>query len=77
MSYSKVIVCLANSRKPSGRCIAGKEYFLNEKNEFFIGGWIRPVSQRESREISENERIYNNGITAQNLDVIKIKFTEN
>lgn len=76
MNYSKVIVCLANSRKPSGRCIAGKEYILNENREFTIGDWVRPVSQRETREISENERIYNNGITAKNLDIIGIEFTQ-
>ena len=33
------IVCLANSRKISGRCIAGK--IMDS------GKWIRPVSSRE------------------------------
>ena len=26
MKYGKTIVCFANSRKTSGRCIAGKEW---------------------------------------------------
>jgi len=26
MSYTKTIVCLANSRKLAGRCVAGKEW---------------------------------------------------
>lgn len=76
MKYSKVIVCLANSRKPGGSCVAGKEYFLDkQKNTFSIGSWVRPVSQRETREISSDERRYKNGGFADNLDIINISFT--
>jgi len=35
----KTLVCLANSRKPSGHCIAGKD--LSEQAQ---GNWVRPVS---------------------------------
>ncbi len=58
------IVCLTNSRKNSGRCIAGK---IIESNK-----WIRPVSNRESEEISEEERRYEDGQMPKLLDVISI-----
>lgn len=58
------IVCLTNSRKISGRCIAGK---IIESNK-----WIRPVSNRESEEISEEERRYEDGQMPKLLDVISI-----
>lgn len=65
--YTKKLLCLANSRKMSGRCLAGKE-IDGEK----IGAWIRPVSAREHEEISEDERRYENGHTANLLDIISI-----
>ncbi len=37
MAYVKHIVCLANSYKPRGRCIGGREVVA--KGEY--GGWIR------------------------------------
>jgi len=63
----KTFICLANSRKTSGRCIAGKEYKNNS-----IGGWIRPISERENHEISELDRRYEDGSTAQVFDIINI-----
>lgn len=64
----KTIVCLANSYKPPhGRCIAGREII-----ERGYGGWIRPVSVRDTKELSYTEYRYEDGQTPQLLDVIEI-----
>lgn len=67
--YTKTILCLANSRKMSGRCLAGKEIDGDK-----VGGWVRPISSREHEEISEEERRYENGNSASLLDIISIPF---
>ena len=64
----KRIVCLANSRKLNGRCVAGKE-ILEDGN---IGRWVRPVSARKSEEVSEYERQYEDGGEPRVLDVIDV-----
>jgi hypothetical protein len=66
-NYEKTIVCLASSRKPGGRCIAGKEI-----DDAGNGSWIRPVSVRIGGEIQFGERQYENGNEPQLLDVIGI-----
>jgi len=69
MKYSlKKIVCLAKSRKIGGLCFAGKEVSKNN----VIGHWIRPVSSRESEEISSNECEYQDGCKPDLLDIIEI-----
>lgn len=71
MGYEKTIVCLANSRKISGRCIAGKEALSKG-----FGEWVRPVSSRQSAEISEEERRYENGEDPRLFDVVTIPMLE-
>jgi Dual OB-containing domain len=66
-NYEKTIVCLANSRKMSGRCIAGKVYEGGK-----LGEWIRPVSGRPHEEISEEDRRYPDGDRARLLDIVTI-----
>lgn len=65
------IVCLANSRKLSGRCIAGRELVDGRP-----GDWLRPVSNREHEEVSQRERQYENGKDPQVLDVIDVPLIE-
>ena len=63
----KRIVCLANSRKMSGRCVAGRELANG-----IPGGWVRPVSARPHEEVSLGEQQYQNGGLPQLLDIVDI-----
>lgn len=70
MPYQYQLICLANSRKHAGRCIAGKI-----RTGQHVGDWIRPVGTSPSREITERDREYSDGTSAQKLDLISISFT--
>ncbi len=71
MPEVKRIVCLANSRKLHGRCVAGREW-----NDGQAGRWIRPVSNREHQDVSEYERQYEDGSDPQLLDLIHVPLVE-
>lgn len=70
MSYSKTFICLACSRKPEGRCVAGKE-FLNGA----FGSWIRPVTPGGHSAITNEQRKYPDGYSAVVLDYVAAEFT--
>ncbi|WP_425412695.1 dual OB domain-containing protein [Micromonospora halophytica] len=63
----KRILCLANSRKPQGRCIAGLEL-----DGARATGWIRPISSQTHEAVSYDERKYEDGSEPQVLDIIDI-----
>ena len=67
MGEVKRVVCLANSRKLNGRCVAGREW-----NDGRAGAWIRPVSDREHQEVSEYERQYEDGSDPCVLDIVDV-----
>lgn len=72
MPYTRTIVCLANSKKIGGRCVAGREW---DGNKF--GDWIRPVSSLEKGEIHA-ERFCENADRRDPmlLDILEIPFLE-
>ncbi|UTY23687.1 dual OB domain-containing protein [Treponema denticola] len=61
----KTFICLANSRKNSGYCVAGK--LIDNFN------WIRPISNRSTEEISEIEMRFENGELPKLLDIIALE----
>ena len=51
---TKHILCFANSRKPGGRCVAGREILANGQ----LGQWIRPISSRHDESVWPSEQQY-------------------
>lgn len=68
MHYVKRFVCLANSFKIGGSCIAGRE--LLGKDAY--GGWIRPVGARPTAEVTFLESKYADNSTPKLLDIIDV-----
>lgn len=66
-AHVKKIVCLANSRKMMGMCVAGKEIVGSG-----VGSWVRPVSHRPKQEVSLYERQFVDGGEPGPLDVIDV-----
>ena len=60
------MVCLANSRKRGGRCVAGLAWEAHDH-----WAWIRPVSSHGTGELN-SERFYDDGSEPQLLDVIDL-----
>jgi hypothetical protein len=66
MPYTKALVCLANSRKLSGRCVAGREW---DGQKF--GAWIRPIGPTQKGELG-TERLYKGGKDPKLLDLMEV-----
>ena len=60
------IICLANSKKFKGRCLAGKLYTHGK-----IGGWIRPVSNRSDDSLNKLERQVGKDTEPKLLDILE------
>lgn len=69
MGITKRIVCLANSRKPGGTCVAGKE--VSDKKT-----WIRPIGIHETGSVSARERRYDDGSEPALRDIIDVPLKE-
>lgn len=63
-SFKKEIICLANSRKKSGRCVAG----IDVSNQ----QWVRLVNPN-GEELSRHDISYEDGSTTQVLDIISVQ----
>jgi hypothetical protein len=66
MPYTKTIVCLANSRKLNGRCVAGRTW-----DGRVFGEWIRPVSAIETGEL-HGERLCSGNHDARLLEIVDV-----
>ncbi|MFH1318461.1 MAG: hypothetical protein ABIH71_05550 [Candidatus Omnitrophota bacterium] len=62
--FYQEIICLANSRKLKGRCVAGKNCKTRK--------WIRPVSSSETGELTIDQIMYESKIVPEILDIIRV-----
>ena len=67
MTSRKTIICLANSYKANGRCVAGIE-LLSDTDR---GDWIRPISTRDRQQL-KYERLYPDKSDPKLLDVLSV-----
>lgn len=64
---TKRLICLANARKPGGRCVAGRELLANGS----VGPWVRLLSGRGSQSLTPLET-YADGREAKVGDIIEV-----
>ena len=70
-SVVKRMVCLAYSRMPNGRCVAGREL----RTDGGPGGWVRPVAGGRDEGVTEKVSSYADGSLPRLLDVIDVPVT--
>ena len=63
------LVCLANSKKHSGRCLAGKAFHDGTYSE-----WVRPVTEHPHQELQHPEHCLQSGEDSLILDLLEISF---
>lgn len=61
------IICLAKSRRPGGRCIAG----LRTDG----GGWVRPIAPGANRVLSRRQYTLSEGSEIEVLDIVKVRLS--
>ena len=64
-------VCLANSRKMSGRCLAGKAFYNGSYSR-----WIRPITDRPTHALETPEHRITTGEDSKLLDILAIQLLE-
>jgi hypothetical protein len=64
-------VCLANSRKKRGRCLAGK---ASDNGSF--SKWIRPVTEHPSEELQSHEHCLQSGEDVAIFDLLEVKLLD-
>jgi len=68
MPIESEFVCLANSRKMGGRCLAGIQVERGRPV-----GWIRPISHRPGAAVSARERQFQDGSEPKLLDLCRVR----
>ncbi|WP_396279650.1 dual OB domain-containing protein [Histidinibacterium aquaticum] len=68
---TKRIVCLANSFRPGGSCVAGIELV-----DGGFGPWVRPISHRANEAINDEEQTCTDGTRLSVLDIVEIDFDD-
>lgn len=76
MTVEMKIVCLANSFRPGGSCVAGIEVRIDKAGNWVFGDWVRPVSHRPTRAINKYEQTCDDNKEPSLLDVVKITCDE-
>ncbi|MBR0869648.1 hypothetical protein JQ633_04705 [Bradyrhizobium tropiciagri] len=66
----ETILCLANSRRPGGACVAGKKFESNK-----IGDWVRPINAKHGNSISGKDAEYKDGTSADLLDIVRVSMS--
>ncbi|BAO89039.1 dual OB domain-containing protein [Caballeronia cordobensis] len=69
---TKRIICLANSEKGAGHCVAGIELL----DDLSIGAWIRPIGSGHEGALTHREQAYQNGTSPQLLDILNVHLLE-
>ncbi len=69
MTFSKTLICLANSRRNQNHCVAGKEWA-----DAGPGQWIRPIHSEVHQEITTAEQAYEGGGCPTPGDLFRLTF---
>ena len=72
MPEKRTLLILANSKKKSARCIAGKFLTARTDGMYDVGPWVRPISPiAKEGEIPTSMTVFN-GISLQPFDMVEI-----